>query len=211
MLVILQAIELARMKGTRGHRRPHHHLDDLWRQPDDFMHSRARLIIETRRELCRRRPRGRAPCQHAAHHRVAQGGAAHRLDDVPGKARMEVAEKANRPPVGPQAHQHSHRRGLRRPFGGGRVPFFVERAEITPVEDDIRGILAAQHRVGLRPPATRIVRAGIRTSSGAPSGSAGCRVNRNAAACPKTSTSTSTGVSNSANRIPSSIAFATSS
>ena len=62
---------------------------------------------------------------------------------------MQVAEKADRAPVGTQMRQYPHRRGLHDPLGCRRVTLFVERAEITAVEHDVLGILAAKHGVRL--------------------------------------------------------------
>ena len=81
-------------------------------------------------------------------------------------------------------------------------------------------VLARQHRVRLgaggdqdRARRQHDLLAGvlIRLGRWPPTSVGACRVSFSAAACPKTSTSTSTGVSISAKRMPSSIAFATSS
>src|SRR5271166_3527962 len=62
---------------------------------------------------------------------------------------MQVAEKADGAPVGPQMRQDPHCRGLSDPLRGRWVAVFVERAEIAAVEHDVVGIFAAEHGVGL--------------------------------------------------------------
>src|SRR5262249_26690503 len=74
---------------------------------------------------------------------------AHRLDHIAEKARVEVAEKAERTPVGTQMRQYPHRRRLYDPLGGRRIAFLVEGAEIASVEDDVLRVLAAEHGVRL--------------------------------------------------------------
>src|SRR5690348_16378766 len=62
---------------------------------------------------------------------------------------MEVAEKADRATVATQMRQDPHRSGLGDPLGGRWVAVFVEGAEIAAVEDDVLGVLAAEHGVWL--------------------------------------------------------------
>src|SRR4029077_15054131 len=75
--------------------------------------------------------------------------AAHRLDDIAEKTGVQVAEKADRAPVGTQMREHPYRRWLHDPLRRRRVAALVERAEIAAVERDVVGVLTAQHGVRL--------------------------------------------------------------
>ena len=123
-------------------------------------------------------------------------------------------------PSGRRCVKHPHRRGLGDALGLRRVAVFVEGLEIAAVERDVVGIFAAEHGVrlgsggdenGARRQHDLLARSLVRVGAVAADLGRLCRVSRSAAAWPKTSTSTSSGVRHSAKRMPSSIAFATSS
>ena len=65
-LEVLQPVELAGLEGARGHRRAHHHLDDVGRQADRPRARSARSSSSSVREQrLRRASRGGAARQHA--------------------------------------------------------------------------------------------------------------------------------------------------
>ena len=107
-------------------------------------------LVGLGQDLGRRALRRRELLHGARQHRIALLGAAHRLHDVAGEGRMQVAEERHEAAVGVAIHQHAHVGGLGDALGRGRVALLVERAEILAVDEGVRRVLARQHRVGLR-------------------------------------------------------------
>ena len=151
--VVLQAVELARREARARPRRAHDDLDDRRRQPFDALDRRAQLAVEHREELGvgARRCAGATLREHPRHDRVALLGARHRLHHVAEERRMQVAEEARRAAVGADVGEHGGLRGLARPRCDlDRRAVLVEHAEVLAVEMEVRGVLAREHRVGLR-------------------------------------------------------------
>ena len=63
---------------------------------------------------------------------------------------MQVAEEADGAAVGRDAHQHVRGGRLGDALGRDLVAALVERLEILAVDQHVLGVLAAEHRVGLR-------------------------------------------------------------
>ena len=97
--------------------------------------------------------RGRSldPGEHAADDRVALLRAAHRLDDVAEKRRMQVTEVADRTAVGFERGQYRNVIRLRQPFHrGDALPFLVKPRKILSVELKMCRVFAGEHGVRLR-------------------------------------------------------------
>ena len=172
-LVILQPVELAGLEGARRHRRAHHDLDDGGRQPDR-PRARSARSSSSRRAISAAGATADGGWRASIRltHRIALLGARHRLHDVAGEGRMQIAEEADGAAVRPHAHQHVRRRRLGDALGRHRLPVLVEGLEIACR----RARRAADPRapstvLGCVPAATRIVRAGSTTSSGGAPGS----------------------------------------
>jgi hypothetical protein len=94
-LEVLQPVELPGLEGARRHRRATTTSTMVRRQADDVMNTaRSSSLSFTDQRSGVGTLDGRALREHAAHYRVALLRAAHRLDDVAGERRMEVAEEA---------------------------------------------------------------------------------------------------------------------
>ena len=157
-------------KARAAMRRAHHHLDDGRRQTARPRAPSARSSSFERREAARpaRGAARRAAREHAAHHRIALLGARHRLDDVAGEGRMQVAEEADGAAVGHAGSsaratvvglgdalgRHRLRRPRRAP--GNSVP----SSATWPASSRASTVL------GWVPAATRMVRAGSHDSLG---------------------------------------------
>ncbi len=149
-LVVLQAVELSGLEVPRCRRRLDDHFDDGGRQPVDANDLRPPLAVRFGQDLGRRALRGRQRRHRPRQHRIALLGAAHRLHDVAGERRMQVAEERHEAVVGVAVHQHAHLRGLRHALGRRGIALLVERAKVLAVDEGVRRILARQHGVGLR-------------------------------------------------------------
>ena len=155
--------------------------------------------------------------QHARHDRIALLRARHRLHDVAGERRMQVAEEAGRAAVGADVGEH---RGL---LGLGEALDRLDRLarprraarKYLPSRWKCAASSRASTVLGCVPAAIRIVRAGsvaCAYSCHTPSPSLCCCDTRErAGARRRASTSTASGVRPSAKRMPSSSAFSTSS
>jgi len=205
---IVEVVVEAPAAARRGGRRLDHDLDDGRRQPVDADNARAPLVVGLGQDLGRRAGRRRQLLQGARQHRIALLGAAHRLHDVAGEGRMQVAEERHEAAVSGAIHQHTHLGGLGHPLRRGGMALLVERAEILAVDEGVRRVLARQHGVGLRARGHQDVRAGKVASTFWPFCSP---ATLRALAWPVASTSTATGDRPSAKRMSSSSAFSTSS
>ncbi len=149
---ILQAIELSGSEAAGRGRRPDHYFHDGRRQTLDALDGRSQLVVEKRDEmLVAHRGRSLDPGEHAADDRIALLRAAHRLDDVAEKRRMQVTEVADRTAVGFERGQYRNAIRLRQPFHrSDAFAFLVERREILSVELKMGRVFAGEHGVRLR-------------------------------------------------------------
>ncbi len=160
---------------------------------------------------------GRSAREQPRHHWIALLGAGHGLYDVARVGRMQIAEEADAAAVRTNRREHARRLRLGHALRLHRLAFFVHRLEPLAVQKHVVGIFAAQHRIGLRPCGNQ------NRLRGQAHGIAGWRsffrwlgrtdaapraAPRHGRSCPLPPAS---GVRHSANRMPSSSAFHTSS
>ena len=106
------------------------------------MDARPQLVVERRDEPLRRRRFGFAFGQRAAHHRIAELRAAHRLDDIAGKRRMQIAEEADRAAIGAQIISTSTFDRLGDALGFHLVAVLVIGLEEAAIDLDLRCLRA---------------------------------------------------------------------
>ena len=147
--VILQAEELSRLKCLRRQGRMHHHLDNIGRQADHFLHGGAQPGIEIGHQGSRLDRRGRIALQGSLHHGESLLGAGHGAHHVAGERRVKVAEKADGMLVLGDLDQRMNLRGFGRPFGVHLIPRFIQGLVIFAAHSGETGMFAGQGGVGL--------------------------------------------------------------
>ncbi len=99
-LEILQAIELAGHEGARREGRVDSDFDDGRRQPFNRAHGGAQPFVHRRGKSLGRHARMRDRAHLPADDGIAQFRARHRLHDIAGETRMQIAEKLTARPSG---------------------------------------------------------------------------------------------------------------